>query len=128
MGSRLAQVHHQGLAEGVVRVENTKLTKKRDGTVVVMNRHGLIKIFDDSGRERENYNLTYGAQLKVANGARVTKGTMLAEWDPYAIPILTEVDGIIKYGDIVDGVIYLESAPFVTGEILHIDGGQSAGH
>ena len=31
-------------------------------------------------------------------------------------------------GDIVDGVVYLESAPFVTGEILHIDGGQSAGH
>ena len=30
--------------------------------------------------------------------------------------------------DIVDGVLYLESAPFVTGEILHIDGGQSAGH
>jgi NAD(P)-dependent dehydrogenase (short-subunit alcohol dehydrogenase family) len=30
--------------------------------------------------------------------------------------------------EIVDGVIYLESAPFVTGEILHIDGGQSAGH
>jgi NAD(P)-dependent dehydrogenase (short-subunit alcohol dehydrogenase family) len=30
--------------------------------------------------------------------------------------------------DIVDGVLYLENAPFVTGEILHIDGGQSAGH
>jgi NAD(P)-dependent dehydrogenase (short-subunit alcohol dehydrogenase family) len=30
--------------------------------------------------------------------------------------------------DIVDGVLYLEDAPFVTGEILHIDGGQSAGH
>jgi NAD(P)-dependent dehydrogenase (short-subunit alcohol dehydrogenase family) len=30
--------------------------------------------------------------------------------------------------DVVDGVLYLESAPFVTGEILHIDGGQSAGH
>jgi NAD(P)-dependent dehydrogenase (short-subunit alcohol dehydrogenase family) len=30
-------------------------------------------------------------------------------------------------GDIVDGVLYLENAPFVTGEILHIDGGQSAG-
>jgi NAD(P)-dependent dehydrogenase (short-subunit alcohol dehydrogenase family) len=30
--------------------------------------------------------------------------------------------------DIVEGVLYLESAPFVTGEILHIDGGQSAGH
>ena len=30
--------------------------------------------------------------------------------------------------DVVRGVLYLESAPFVTGEILHIDGGQSAGH
>jgi NAD(P)-dependent dehydrogenase (short-subunit alcohol dehydrogenase family) len=30
--------------------------------------------------------------------------------------------------DVVDGVLYLESASFVTGEILHIDGGQSAGH
>jgi NAD(P)-dependent dehydrogenase (short-subunit alcohol dehydrogenase family) len=30
--------------------------------------------------------------------------------------------------DVVAGVIYLESAPFVTGEVLHIDGGQSAGH
>jgi NAD(P)-dependent dehydrogenase (short-subunit alcohol dehydrogenase family) len=30
--------------------------------------------------------------------------------------------------DVVDGVLYLENAPFVTGEILHIDGGQSAGH
>jgi NAD(P)-dependent dehydrogenase (short-subunit alcohol dehydrogenase family) len=30
--------------------------------------------------------------------------------------------------DVVGGIVYLESAPFVTGEILHIDGGQSAGH
>ncbi|MBM0274390.1 SDR family NAD(P)-dependent oxidoreductase [Micromonospora tarensis] len=31
-------------------------------------------------------------------------------------------------GDVVDAVVYLESAPFVTGEILHVDGGQNAGH
>jgi NAD(P)-dependent dehydrogenase (short-subunit alcohol dehydrogenase family) len=34
--------------------------------------------------------------------------------------------GVIS--DIVEGVLYLENAPFVTGEILHVDGGQSAGH
>ena len=33
-----------------------------------------------------------------------------------------------EIGDIVDAVLYLESAAFVTGEILHVDGGQSAGH
>lgn len=31
-------------------------------------------------------------------------------------------------GDITNAVLYLESAGFVTGEILHVDGGQSAGH
>jgi NAD(P)-dependent dehydrogenase (short-subunit alcohol dehydrogenase family) len=30
--------------------------------------------------------------------------------------------------DIVQAVLYLDDAPFVTGEILHVDGGQSAGH
>jgi NAD(P)-dependent dehydrogenase (short-subunit alcohol dehydrogenase family) len=33
-----------------------------------------------------------------------------------------------EIGDVVDAIVYLENAPFVTGEILHVDGGQSAGH
>jgi NAD(P)-dependent dehydrogenase (short-subunit alcohol dehydrogenase family) len=41
---------------------------------------------------------------------------------------LHPVDRTGAISDIVDGVLYLEHAPFVTGEILHIDGGQSAGH
>jgi NAD(P)-dependent dehydrogenase (short-subunit alcohol dehydrogenase family) len=33
-----------------------------------------------------------------------------------------------EMSDVVDAILYLENAPFVTGEILHVDGGQSAGH
>jgi len=33
-----------------------------------------------------------------------------------------------QISDVVDGVLFLESSPYVTGEILHIDGGQIAGH
>jgi NAD(P)-dependent dehydrogenase (short-subunit alcohol dehydrogenase family) len=33
-----------------------------------------------------------------------------------------------EISDVVDAVIYLENAPFVTGETLHVDGGQTAGH
>jgi len=33
-----------------------------------------------------------------------------------------------QVSDIVDGILFLESSPFITGEILHIDGGQGAGH
>ncbi len=41
---------------------------------------------------------------------------------------LHPVGRVGEIGDVVGGVLYLESAPFVTGEVLHIDGGQSAGH
>jgi len=33
-----------------------------------------------------------------------------------------------QINDVVDGVLFLESSPFITGEILHIDGGQVAGY
>lgn len=33
-----------------------------------------------------------------------------------------------EISDVVDGILYLEQATFVTGEILHIDGGQAPGH
>jgi len=41
------------------------------------------------------------------------------------LPLLGRVGQV---SDIVDGVLFLESSPYITGEILHIDGGQIAGH
>jgi NAD(P)-dependent dehydrogenase (short-subunit alcohol dehydrogenase family) len=41
---------------------------------------------------------------------------------------LHPVGHVGEISDIVGAIMYLESAPFVTGEILHVDGGQSAGH
>ena len=51
--------------------------------------------------------------------------------DPHSYDGLADVHPLHRLGnvgDVVDGILYLERAPFVTGEILHIDGGQSAGH
>ena len=45
-----------------------------------------------------------------------------------ALGALHPVGHMGEISDIVDAVLYLESAAFVTGEILHVDGGQSAGH
>ncbi len=100
---------------GIVKFDNAKLITKRDGTVVVMNRHGAVAVVDESGREREHFSLTYGSFVKVKEGEKVERGTMLAEWDPYAIPILTEVDGVVKYGDVVEAVTMEEKLDEVTG-------------
>ena len=35
---------------------------------------------------------------------------------------------IVGQDDVVEGVLFLESSPYITGEILHVDGGQIAGH
>jgi NAD(P)-dependent dehydrogenase (short-subunit alcohol dehydrogenase family) len=43
-------------------------------------------------------------------------------------PRLPPLGHVGQVSDIVDGILFLESSPFVTGEILHIDGGQIAGH
>jgi NAD(P)-dependent dehydrogenase (short-subunit alcohol dehydrogenase family) len=45
-----------------------------------------------------------------------------------ALAAMHPVGRMGEISDIVDAILYLESAPFVTGEILHVDGGQSAGH
>jgi NAD(P)-dependent dehydrogenase (short-subunit alcohol dehydrogenase family) len=51
--------------------------------------------------------------------------------DPSSYDALAKLHPVGRLGtidDVVDAIMYLESAPFVTGEILHVDGGQSAGH
>ncbi|MGW8272412.1 MAG: DNA-directed RNA polymerase subunit beta', partial [Thermodesulfovibrionales bacterium] len=65
--------------------------------------------------EREKYNIVYGAKMFVKNGEAVTAGQKIAEWDPYAVPILTEVSGRIALGDIAEGVSSKEEVDEVTG-------------
>ncbi|HEX2691945.1 MAG TPA: DNA-directed RNA polymerase subunit beta', partial [Kofleriaceae bacterium] len=100
--------------EGTVKLNSVQLVKKKDHWVV-MNRQGELVLVDDIGRERERYGLQYGARLMVPDGARVKASQLLAEWDPFAMPIVTEVSGYVKYGDIIDGVTMQESLDEITG-------------
>lgn len=101
--------------EGSVKFINVKSVVNKDGQLTVMNRHGEIAVVDETGREREKYPLTYGAHLKVKEGDKVKAKQLLSEWDPYTVPILTEVAGVIKYGDIVEGQTMQDIIDEVTG-------------
>jgi DNA-directed RNA polymerase subunit beta' len=111
---RTEQSTLEARTEGFIRLENTQFVNKKD-YLVVMNRHGEIVIQDESGRERERYGLVYGAKLLVKNGDKVTAGQLLSEWDPFSMPIVTEIPGVIKYGDIIEGVTMQEQLDEVTG-------------
>lgn len=58
----------------------------------------------------------------------VIETPMHAPSDYEALATLHPMRRVGEVSDVVDAVLYLENAPFVTGEILHVDGGQSAGH
>ena len=101
--------------DGKVKFINLKSVKNREGNLIVMNRNGEIAVLDENGRERRRYSVIYGAKLKVKDGQKVKEGEILAEWDPYAIPVLTEVSGRVKFGDIIEGATMQEQVDEFTG-------------
>ncbi len=91
------------------------LVKLEDGQHIVMNRHTQLLLLDGQGRERSNYRLTYGAKLMVKDGETVTAGQKMVEWDPYTLPIISEVSGVVDYVDLGDGVSMREVTDEATG-------------
>ncbi|MDD5496045.1 MAG: DNA-directed RNA polymerase subunit beta' [Candidatus Omnitrophica bacterium] len=94
---------------GAVKYHNLKVVKTRkEGEFIVLNRNGQISINDPQGRELERHTLPQGAFIRSDEGKMVQAGTLFVKWDPYTVPILTEVSGKIKYEDIKEGVTMRE--------------------
>ncbi|MBI3555874.1 MAG: DNA-directed RNA polymerase subunit beta', partial [Deltaproteobacteria bacterium] len=101
--------------KGKVKLINVNTVRSKEGFLVVMNRNGELAILDDAGREREKYPIIYGAKLLIKDGDKVEKGKLIAEWDPYSTPIITEASGTIKFEDIEEGLTMQEQVDPVTG-------------
>jgi len=102
-------------AGGSLRLHNLKHVVNSNGEVVVVSRSGEIGLLDETGRERERYKVPYGAVIKSEDGATVTPGQTIAVWDPHMHPIITEVAGIAKFSDFVDGVTVNTETDEMTG-------------
>ncbi|MGO9614041.1 MAG: DNA-directed RNA polymerase subunit beta' [Dissulfurispiraceae bacterium] len=100
---------------GFVKFIELHAVKNKEGVRIVLNRNAMIAIADKTGREKEKYNLVYGAKIFVEDGQRVEAGQLIVEWDPYSTPIITEIGGKIALGDIVEGVALKEELDEITG-------------
>ena len=94
--------------DGRVVLTRVKEIRNREGVAQVLGKSGQIAIIDEQGREVERYTLPNGARLHVTDGQSVSNGQLLAEWDPFNEPFVSEVDGFIKFTDLVDGKTYQE--------------------
>ncbi|MFT4122157.1 DNA-directed RNA polymerase subunit beta', partial [Bradyrhizobium sp.] len=114
-----AQIADQSFIEsnfdGVVKIRNRHLARNSDGDLMVMARNVAIVIVGPDGADRAVHRVQYGSRLKVDEGDKVKRGQRLAEWDPYTRPILSEIDGVIGFEDLLEGQSMSESADESTG-------------
>ncbi|MBQ4567666.1 MAG: DNA-directed RNA polymerase subunit beta' [Desulfovibrio sp.] len=104
----------EALNTGRVILNRVRAVTNRDGVQMVLGKSGQLTIVDPQGREREKYILPNGARLMVNDGQEVSKGAILAEWDPFNEPFVAEEDGIARFSDILEGKTVQEKVDDVT--------------
>jgi len=120
-----AQVVDQSFLEsatdGIAQIRNRNVVKDSGGSLISMGRNLAIAILDKDGGERVVHKVPYGARLSVDDGDEVRRGQRLAVWDPYTRPILTEINGVVEFEDLVEGVSIheqLDEATHITQRVV----------
>jgi len=97
---RAEQTNLQARYAGEVKYSEGNIVESPRG-MVVMGRKAEISIIDTKeGREKERYPLLYGTVVKKKEGESIKVGELLAEWDPFSVPIMTEFGGVAEWKDI----------------------------
>jgi DNA-directed RNA polymerase subunit beta' len=117
---RVEQADIRARMNGTIKFIDLSVASNSEKQYVVMNRRGgKFIILSDGGRELESFPVIYGAHLHVKDGQMVNAGDLLATWDPFTTPILSEVNGTVKFGDIAIGQTMQEKVDPVTGKSSH---------
>ncbi len=100
--------------KGIVKLENVKSIKDKFNNNIVLSRNAKIKIFDEKD-EKFSSNIPFGSRLLFSDGDEVKANQILAEWDPYTLPIISEKNGFAKYIDLKQGISFREAVDDTTG-------------
>jgi len=104
--------------EGTVKFHNLKTVRNSEDKVMVTTRSGEVTIQDAAGREKERYKIPYGATLAVTEGQQLSSGEIIATWDPHTHPVISEVAGLVEYGNF-DGTVE-EKLDELTGLVTRV--------
>ena len=82
---------------------------KDEKVQVVIGRTGEVRIMDvKNDRLLITNNIPYGATLNVKDGQKVKKGDVICTWDPFNNVIIAEINGTIKFENVIEGITYRE--------------------
>ncbi len=108
----------EALNDATIKVLNKNIVIDSEGKQMVMSRSCEVLLVDNKGNEKARHKIPYGARLLVDDNFEIVKGQKIAEWDPYAIPIITEKSGRVVFHDMVDNVSVREIVNDVTGIVI----------
>jgi len=109
----VAQSFIKSKNKGIVKYHSLRVAPKNK-EYIVLNRNGSISINDKQGRELERYTVPQGAFISIADEKELSEAVVFVRWDPYTLPILTEVGGFVKYEDLREDVTVREELNPVT--------------
>ncbi|MFN3966567.1 MAG: DNA-directed RNA polymerase subunit beta', partial [Endomicrobiia bacterium] len=104
----------------IVKFHNLKAVKDREGNLVVLTRNSEVILSEIGAKRRDVYKLPFGTRLKVKDNQKVEAGEIIADWDPYSMPIITEYNGKVKFEDIVEGKTVRQEKSKITGLVEKI--------
>ena len=101
--------------DGVLEIDELR-TVKCDGYEVVVGRLAEMRIVDsNTGMILTNTNIPYGSKLFFENGAKVKKGDVICEWDPFNAVIVSEVSGKVHFENVIEGVTFRKETDETSG-------------
>jgi DNA-directed RNA polymerase subunit beta'' (EC 2.7.7.6) len=101
--------------KGSMHLHNAKSVTNSDGKLVITSRATEMTIVDEFGRTKESYKVPYGAMLGKQDAEAVEAGDVVANWDPHTMPIITEVEGSLRFVDMIDGATMQRQTDELTG-------------
>jgi DNA-directed RNA polymerase subunit beta' len=106
--------------DGIAEIEELRTVESKDEkgepVDIVVSRLAELKIIDkNTGITLTTHSMPYGSKLYIKNGSEIKKDSVICEWDPYNGVIITEFDGLVSYGDLMDGVTFREESDEQTG-------------
>ena len=110
-----AQNQRKSKISGVVALDRVTTVTDREENRVVTSREGKIVIQTREGQVRSKLSVPYGATIHVEGGTHIKAGDLLFSWDPYSEPIVSDVDGYLRFVDLVEEQTVREELDESTG-------------
>ncbi len=100
------EARHVAPFSGKVQYDKLEVVRRRDNQLIALSKKGRIILSD--GKRKRCFGVPHGAIVMVNDGDEVKEGSVICEWEPYSLPILTKKKGKIVFKDLVEGITLKE--------------------